>query len=177
MTVPVLDPLPAATLVDGDTPTADEINAIIDAVAYGILPERPVLRVRRTSNQTVNNATATNVTFQAVDIDNTGMWTAAAPGIATVQKAGVYVGCPQMRYSGTSGAKSAYLLLNGTTLSTDSIGSANSGTGTTLLQALVAYRLQVGDVVRAYAFQDSGSAQSLSTDFGGTYLALVWMSV
>lgn len=176
MTVPVLDPLPSH-YADGDQPTPDEINALIDAVAYGLIPERPALKIRRTSNQTVNNATATNVLYQDALFDNVGMWSIASSGLVTIQRAGIYAGCPQMRYSGATGTKSAYLLRNGTTLSTDAVGSANSAAGTTLIQALVMDRYAVGDVLRAYAFQDSGSPQSLSTDFGGTYLALIWMGI
>lgn len=158
-------------------PWADEIERVVRAVFGGsnTLTAAPLVKARRTTNQSIASATFTTITYQVADIDTDGMWDPGTPNRLTFLTPGVWllVGCP--RFSATAGQKRIYLTKNGTDIATNTIGITDAAAGSSIIQVVVPARFVAGDQIYLVAYQDSGAGQNLQTDVGGTYLTGFWL--
>lgn len=161
--------------------TVDEYADEIERVTRGVfgnsntLTQKPITKVRRTSAQSITSVTFTVVTWQAADIDTGGMWDPGTPNRITFITPGVWllVGCP--RFNSTAGQKRIYVTKNSTNHLTSTIGLTDAGAGAAVIQVSVPARFVAGDQVYLVAYQDSGAAQNLDTDVGGTYVNAFWL--
>lgn len=151
----------------------------------GFVTQKPCAIVKQTSGQSIPNNADTVVNFQSAVINTDNMWTASVPGQLTVQHAGIYLLNGQVFYqaigSPTLGTNmGGYLCVNGTTSSTNAVGAGgtNAGQGaagpTANMAALV--NLAAGATIFLEATQTTGASQTLRTNFGGSWLAAIFIT-
>lgn len=172
-----LPELPEPWAVD-DTPTADELNAVVEWVRNP--PRGPICRVLRTTAQTgiassTNNATL--ITWQDADEDPEGWWSVASPTVITVGVAGLFrVWIRTYWTANTTGAREAWVTANNTFPSGVIHYAAGTGLGGNLAAGMAYVRLAEGDVLRGYARQNSGSTLSLLPDVhNGIQMGVEWV--
>lgn len=164
-TVPV-----TRTWVSGEVVTAGYMNNnITSPVAWLLAPA--LCRVRATGAQSIANNTFVTLTFDAEDVDTTGMHsTAVNTGRLTAVYPGWYqlfgANCWAAGGAAATSRRMAHYIVNGGSGLTGSIGG---GTGMNSIMPAV-WRpihlyLNVGDYVEVQVYQDTGGALS-------TYVAL-----
>jgi hypothetical protein len=117
-------------------------------------------RLSSAAGQSIPNSANTALTFSAAEFDLMGMFTASDR--LTVPVKGAYlVGATVEFASSATGRRGLYLQKNGTTLFAGHLQPATSYGAVTVTSLL---RLDIGDYVRALAFQDSGGALALNTN-------------
>lgn len=133
-----------------DTHIKDNINNIL-------VP--PMVKAVRTSAQTINDATATAMQFDAADEFDTDVMhdTVTNNSRITIQTTGVYIVIGRAVYSAASDAfQSIAIRLNGsTTLTTVSHPTAGGGGSGTEYNCSVAYAFTAGDYVELVCYQDN----------------------
>lgn len=120
-----------------------------------------------------NTADVVKATFQVNDFNYGGM--VDLPNNRLVcQAKGLYVLIFNERWASSGEAGSmrvARIRVNGVDIAQASGQNQNSPMGSTTLSVNRIWPLNVGDVVEGFAFQNSGAAVSLTTNFGGTFLS------
>jgi hypothetical protein len=115
-------------------------------------------RVYNNANETISNASVTNLTFNTERWDTNGMHsTSSNTDRLTATVAGVYSICISIRWASdsTSGIRLLRILYNGSTNIAEDRRSATSGDNT-LLGLCTQYYLAASDYVVAAAYQTSG---------------------
>jgi len=137
-------------------------------------------RVYRSTNQSIPNNAATNLSFDTVRWDSSGHWNVANPTRLTCKVAGTYIVTANVNWvsSAAGGANRVVgIKVNGIAVGVGGmaavaiIGSFIGESAPTIVQ------LNVGDYVEAYAFQDSGGALNISYDSGGQYATELAMAL
>ncbi|MGH3783132.1 MAG: hypothetical protein ACRDRO_21540 [Pseudonocardiaceae bacterium] len=163
----------------GDTPTAAEVNAILDNLTFGVNPAQPGVLVTRTTYQTgVLTAVTTIITWQAATDDPLGMFSAGSPTQLVVKKAGLYVTGLQVPITAAAaGHRWGFCTQNTVNVANAylSTGPSSNGADATLVNGATRQRFALNDVVRAYIDQNSGSTLQLQSDFGGTRMFMQWV--
>ncbi|WP_433024699.1 hypothetical protein [Actinomycetospora sp. CA-053990] len=179
---------------DDDILPAWQLNALRNEIERVVIAtfsdntrtNKPLFKVRRTSNQSITQNTDTLVVWQTYSEDPDGMWDPAVPNRVTSKRAGVWLLMAQERYPlSASGDRAGKIMWNGTSVFDNSIASykgaaRNDGEGTTLSLGCIK-RLGVGDAIYLNTWQSSSTAQNLTSgaaeddDFGGTWLSGVWL--
>jgi hypothetical protein len=162
---------------------AAEIERVVSGT-FGSLTNlsRPRFLVARSTDLTgISSATDTTITWQTVVSDPRSMWSAGVPNVVTVKDAGDWVLFGQQRWGGSSASRVGKTLKNGTnpnvagvTQSSVTMLASTAAEGTTM-GVFALTRCAVNDLLYFSGWQNSGSAQSLLVDFGGTYFGGVWL--
>lgn len=119
-------------------------------------------RVRRSTNQTIANATMTAVSFDTERWDTDAIWDSSQPTRLTCKTAGVYVITGHVRWDNNTGGtyRLATIRLNGTTEIARQTGVL-SAYGEASVSTV--YKLAVNDYVELCVYQDSGGDRTLET--------------
>jgi hypothetical protein len=136
-------------LLIATTPAWIAIGSSIDAT-----------RVIRTTNQSINSASVTAISFDTETYDyGSGMWVVGSPTRITAVIAGVYAFTGVIRYDANStGERSALVRVNGSTLiAAGHIGNPSAGNDCTTWVS-GDYHLAATDYLELCAFQNSGGA-------------------
>lgn len=163
---------------------ADEVERLTGAV-FGDLVNtgRPLVAVRRTGTLALTNSTDTVVTWQTFDTDNDGMYDPANPTFVTVRTAGLWLWVSQERFPANgTGLRAGKHMKNGTSVATNSIAAGSqagvsAGEGNTLQIVGKPQAFIAGDQIYLNAFQSSGGSLSMATDYGGVWLAGVYLGI
>jgi hypothetical protein len=137
------------------TKVADHANT--SDLAYRIL--QPSCRVYNDANISVNNASATALTFNSERWDNNGMHdTSINTGRLTCREKGIYSikGCVEFASDATGNRKIFIRLNGGNSVATSNIGAINGDTSVLCVDA--DYELDIGDYVELVVVQSSGGA-------------------
>lgn len=125
-------------------------------------------RIRRTSNQSIPNATWTQISFSTAVFDDrpagiSSQWSSGSPTRLTCQVSGTYLIVGQVSFIGNStGRRVIRLLQNGTTAL--AIHGVNSGTSRLIhLTVSTVVKLSVNDYIELGAYQESGKALDILT--------------
>jgi len=180
------------SFTDGQIVHATDLNALASNLTNlylynnaGFTTQKPAAIVKQTTGQSIPNNADTVVNFQSAVINTDNMWTASVPGQLTIQHAGIYLLNGQVFYQAIGSPTLAtnmggYLCVNGTTASTNAVGAGgtNAGQGaagpTANMAALV--NLAAGATVFLEATHTTGSAQTLRTNYGGSWLAAIFIT-
>jgi hypothetical protein len=125
-------------------------------------------RVRRTSNQSIPNATWTQISFSTAVFDDrpgiSSQWSSGSPTRLTCQVSGTYLIVGQVSFNGNStGRRIIRLLQDGTTQL--ALHGVNSGTSSQIhLTVSTIVKLSVNDYIELGAYQESGGALDVTTD-------------
>lgn len=137
---------------------------------------KPITAVRCTSGQSVSGSVYTQITWNTVDFDYDGMWSSGAQSQLTVQTAGVYWIQLQAAISAAPGGTGmgAFIAINGTTVSSNSVGAANVGSAS-MLPAAALVGLSAGATIYGFVIDTLGST-TISSANGGCRLTASWVS-
>jgi hypothetical protein len=126
-------------------------------------------RVRRTSNQSIPNATWTQISFSTAVFDDrpagiSSQWSSGSPTRLTCQVSVTYLIVGQVSFNGNStGRRIIRLLQDGTTQL--ALHGVNSGTSSLIhLTVSTIVKLSVNDYIELGAYQESGGALDVTTD-------------
>ena len=173
MTTPYVDPQTVHNPTTGGSPPASWGDTVRDNQQLFSTP--PSVKAVRTASQSIANNTATAIAFTAADewdtdsfhsttVNNTRITVPAGLG-------GKYLLIGSMNMTpGTSSIRYLELKLNGTTRI--EIFQVNGQSSYTVFQPTVLTSLAAGDYVEAYAFQDSGTAQTVIGTFSAHWVSL-----
>jgi hypothetical protein len=175
------------TFVDGVVVHATSLNSLstgvnaINTLLTGAAAPRayiPTATARITSNKTISNNLDTLVTFDAAGVNNDAAWTASTNHF-TIKTAGVYIAWAQCNFAAASGGiRAAYILLNGTSVSTNAVAGVfdnaqSIGGGNFFALATQPLQLAVNATLYFSVYQNSGSSLALaSTTESGNFMSL-----
>jgi hypothetical protein len=169
-----------AKLADASVTGAKIADTSVDAAKVGTIPGA---RVRRTAAQSVANNATLVVSYDAVDFNVGGVYTAAQPTRMTAPIAGRYLIVATARWQNNDqGRRTIALEVNGTAVQiARSNVSAYFQGGVNPLQpeqtAQAVYMLNAGDYVEVWAYQDSGGALNLlSAIDNGVTFSMQWLA-
>lgn len=185
-------PAPAIpTFTDGMVVHATDLNALASNLTNlynynqaGFQSQRPAVIAKQTTAQSINNTTDTLINFQATDVNTDNMWTASVANQLTIQHAGIYWCFSQVRWPtipspALTTVVASNILANGTTvgntIASNLLPFVNSGAGCGT-QAGVIANLAAGATLYLDVWQSSGAAQSIKSDFGGTFMGAIFLT-
>ncbi len=132
-------------------------------------------RVRRTTNQSINDATDTVLNWSSATYDSSSFFDGATPGRLTVPQDGTYHCTAQVTWAAGAGGnrRDIWFIVNGSTGTIYARGRTNpSGAVQKYAQASIDLSLSAGDYVSCYVHQDSGGAlDAVGTDHN-TFFAI-----
>jgi hypothetical protein len=138
----------------------------------------PTSTARITSNKSISNNLDTLVTFDSAGVNNDTMWTAAVNHF-TVKTAGVYLVWAQAHFTAAAGGiRAAYILLNGTSVTTNAVAGAfrnplNFGDGNFFCCVTPPLSLAVNATLFFSVYQNSGGALNLDSVDSGAFMGVV----
>lgn len=136
----------------------------------------PSAKVHRTTNQSINNATDTVITWETSAWNRGSMWNSGVnPSRITAVRKGIHEGGATIRWatSASAGERYACARVNGNSLSR--LGEQGVGyAGVVTLGFDIEGDLNVGDYVEALVFQSTGGALNLTPTF--TWSVSMWLS-
>jgi hypothetical protein len=140
--------------------------ANVSDIAYRIL--QPSCRVYNNANISVNDSTATGLTFNSERWDNNNLHDLTVnTGRLTCRKRGIYsISCNVRFASNAVGYRLVYIKINGGSSISSMLTNAVSGVGTRI-SISTQYELQVNDYVEVEVYQTSGGA--LNIESNGNY--------
>lgn len=156
-----------ATDIDGDVKAIDTRVATLETNHAG--------SISKNVDQSVANNTVDPIkcTFQVNDFNYGGM--VDLPNNRLVAQAkGLYdlVFVERWAASGEAGSmRVGRIRVNGVDIASAAGQNQNSPQGSTTLTAARIWPLNVGDVVEAFVWQNSGAAVNITTNYGGTFLS------
>jgi hypothetical protein len=113
----------------------------------------------RSANQSIANNSETAISFDTVEVDNAGMYSAGTPTRVTVQKAGVYMVTASVVYvANGTGDRYSSLQLNGGSHVSYSLSPAASASHNTAHNISYVAAFNVGDYLELKVAQYSGAA-------------------
>ena len=166
-------PSRVSTVVAGSIAKSADFNAEASAGNFALF-DRPIVKVRQFTAQTLQTATLTPIVFDTVDVDNDGTRTGVGSSTDRLicRTTGWYsiMGVVVYPQTGT-GSRMALLYVNSAAVdgffSTDTATTANVGVSVSGLVHLMA-----GDVVQLNAYQDSGATITTPMGTGGQHSTL-----
>lgn len=165
----------------GEVETGAYLNSAVTNLGNFMLG-RPIAILRQTAAQSIPNATATDITFDAEDIDrdgghslttNTARYTAATAGWYWVQGAVSWA-------ANTTGNRTASINKNGTSLNYAANRNASALLANIFTQPVagLVYLNGTTDYITLSGTQSSGAALNTATTAGyQSYLSVVWVSL
>ena len=164
------------TYVAGAILTAAQMNAVSGDLAYLYTP--PMVRVARTTGQSITSSTWTTIIGYAENYDTDGMWTSANEYLE-IQTAGVYgIAYGAAFASAATGDRTANVSLNDATPGNTIIHQTTtkpSAVGITGISGYFVQSFAVADKLRQMVFQNQGSAVTYGTTGMFAYLSAVWI--
>lgn len=148
-----------------------------DKSALDLQTSRPAARIYNTANQAAASGALTVLSFSASRIDQGGFWNVAQPTFLTVP--GGYGGLYLMGYNVTFDAvtggarRNAALQVNASTIIASSDQAPAPAGGYPQVVTVGIYRLNAGDTIRVYVYQDSGS--TINVLAGNDYSPVLWL--
>ena len=143
----------------------------------GVAPPAVVATARRTTNVALNNGAAgVVVTFESVENDQYAQWSAGAPTLLTIQRAGLYLFSGSVSISGVAtatGYRGLWIQRNSADVARAqvmAITTSNISTKLTISSPVIS--CAVGDTITLTAMQTHSGALTLE---GGT-VGAVWLS-
>lgn len=132
-------------------------------------------RVRRSTNQTINDSTFTAVSFDTVIYDNGGLWDSSIPTKLTAPISGVYMLTASVEWaSNTSGDRNTYIVTSTTTPAIDLRRAAAGGTVQVTIAGLAS--LSEGEAAELYGWQNRGGTLNINTQVDySPVLAMHWL--
>jgi hypothetical protein len=184
-------PTPAIpSFVDGTVVHQGDLNALASNLtnlyAYnqaGFFTQRPCVLVKQTTGQSIAHFTNVLVNYQTAAINNDNMWTASVANQLTIQHAGIYLLFAGVRWPAMAGASlnnftAANILVNGTNAATNTVALNDramlSTAGGQLVLAMA--NLAAGATAYVNVSHNQGGAQTLLTDFGGSFFGAVFLT-
>jgi hypothetical protein len=171
----------ASTL--GKVPSAASADSVVDgAVGPAQFGTIPGARVRRATAVTVNTGATAVLSYDATDFNVGGVFDSAQPTRMTAPVAGRYLIIATMRWeSNAGGRRTVALEVNGTAaqIARSNVSPfLNGGAAFNPEQtAQAVYKLNAGDYVEVWAYQDSGSALTLLTGVdNGVTFSMEWIA-
>jgi hypothetical protein len=172
---------PLSTVTVGSVLTASDYNKAVENSNNYRVP--PIARYRRTTTQSIANSTDTLVAWDSELVNTDGMTNSS--GAITVPTAGAYIITLGLVFAANAtGIRAGIVTVNSTSTGADSSPLAfsvnNSGAGQAANSASAIVNLAADDIIRAYAFQNSGGALNISgassnLNRGATQLSLAWV--
>jgi hypothetical protein len=156
------------------------VNSINSLLTGAVAPRAyvPTATAKITSNKSIANNSDTIVTFDSAGVNNDTMW-AAAVNHFTVKTAGVFLAWAQCHFAPTAGGiRAAYILLNGTSVTTNAVASAfrnplNFGDGNFFCCVTPPLSLAVNATLYFSVYQNSGGALNLDIGDSGSFMGVV----
>lgn len=146
-------------------------DAVRDALES--LARFPAVRVKRTSDQSINDATSTVVSWQATDHEVGGnLWDIGTPSHLVAPFAGIYLVTFMARWASTSpntGPRSAFLKKNGSTFHDYDDRVASGGTNLSSNRLSTELALSAADYVEIEVYQGNGAPLSV-----GAFATMSW---
>jgi hypothetical protein len=172
--------LTGAKIQDGSLTGADLASATVDAAKIGTIPGA---RVRRTAAFPVpgNLSGSSVLSFDTTDFNIGGVFDAAQPSRMTAPIAGRYLIVATARWApDNAGRRTLALVVNGTApqIARSNVSAYSTNSNLAPEQTAEAiYKLNAGDYVVVWAYQDSGSVVDLLTavDNGVTF-TMQWIA-
>jgi hypothetical protein len=146
--------------------TSSELNQIVAYQAFWANP--PMFSMHQGTSQNITNASNTQITMDTSDFDTDSGRSAATPWSYVIPFAGRWQITVGVVYAGnTTGGRQAMIFQNGVdvTGAFDSDQTIAIGTVTDAAQVTRTFPCNVGDVIAAYTWQDSGG--TLATNVSG----------
>ncbi|MCW2900918.1 MAG: hypothetical protein JWO67_3183 [Streptosporangiaceae bacterium] len=185
-----------ATFTDGTIPSAADLNSVSTAieglyqVALGIptslaRDSQPFCKVYLTAPMSVPNASTVPIFFSSAQVNGDGMWNTSFPYIVLINHAGLYRVEAQASFD-TGAVNTDRQLLISVNASTSYVAGSNGHISSSVainhrMQATALLRLNRGDYVGAYVYQNSGAAINLLAQAAtsasatwGTYLSVIF---
>jgi hypothetical protein len=168
----------------GDIVGASQLNVFRDDVRWAnessTANGRPSTFAYRSSNQSINHATSTPVTFDQHE-DNAGAHsTSVNPSRFTAPVAGRYLLKAQLRYAANAaGHRQVNVVANGSGVPVTGQGGLAFGIYDMDLYCEGVVRMAAGDFLEVYALQTSGGALNVlghSVSYGGAFAYFDWIS-
>jgi hypothetical protein len=136
----------------------------------------PAVRVTRTAAQSIEDSVTTAVAFDSERYDTAAMHDNATNNSRlTAPVAGIYLVAAEINWPfDPDGNRQLHLRVNGT--DPDIVIQSVAPTASNTLQATTQVRLQAGDYVEAYVFQDSGGFLNVSkTNDSSPEFSMTWL--
>lgn len=119
-------------------------------------------RMYRSTDQSIPNATLTQITFSAARWDTDTLTSGGTQ--FTIQRAGAYRITAQVRFAANAtGQRIVYIRLNGSTFLAIDSRQAVTGGNPTDVTVPAEYELAAGNTVQLYVYQDSGGALNVTS--------------
>jgi len=173
-TLPAMPSLPSGHVVTGaDQRTiADSVSFLLGA-STGAYGQRPLAVMRQTVAQSIPNATPTAILLDATDVDRDGGHSTNTSWYIA-NTAGWYQASAVVAFiSNATGARFAWLQVNGATRKAEAAGPPSSGFETAQ-NVTDTFFLNVGDYVEAYAYQSSGGALNTFIGLTTSRMTIAW---
>lgn len=134
----------------------------------------PAGKISLSSAQSIPNATATTIALDTVEHNYRGVVDAANNRLVVPSgEAGLYcISLTVQWVVNTTGSRTGFVDVNGTTVVQESGGGLNHGRGGGALSMTTEENLAVGDALTGGCFQNSGASLDLATVFGGCHLSM-----
>lgn len=167
-------------VVAGHRQRLDDLTRRIQPLELDLTMRPSTTALRLTSTPAVANTVTTMVAWETAD-DPFGAWSASAPGELLVKRDGLHLIDVQLVFaSNTTGRRWVFVTRNTTDPITTPTSTVVFAPGTGLGQGATGggtVRLVAGDVIRAFAYQDSGAALAVQgvTDGVGSFLCMSWV--
>ena len=181
-----LDQMPTAVDV-GAVGTAEKgaANGVATLDANGKLDQMPtaadimtvpVCRVRKNATQNIwHNDYTVFPSWDVVDIDTDSMFSTSAPTILTIKTAGIYRINAGVQFSANvTGARSVGVMVNALDIKNFTISASSTTNITPQIETGLLRRLNVGDNVKIYAYQNSGVLVTMTGSYN-TFLEVTWI--
>lgn len=141
----------------------------------------PIARVRRSTDQNVNNTTDTVLQWTDMDVDTDSMWSAGSNDRLTIQTAGIYVIAVNVTFlASTTGERIVWIQKNGsgtTRYASDRRPAHTTALAETSVSISTVLSLSATDYIQVGVYQSAGT--STATVKGSatltTNLAVAWV--
>lgn len=184
-------PTPAIpSFTDGTIVHQSDLNALANNLTNlynenqgGFRTQRDCVIATQTTGQNILNITDTLVSFNSA-LNTNNMWIGSQPNQITIQTAGIYWIFSQVRWPVIASPAlttvcASNILANGTstanTIASNLLPFVNSGAGCST-QAGVIANLAAGAILYLDVWQSSGAAQTLQTNFGGSFMGAIFLT-
>ena len=136
----------------------------------------PVCRVRKNATQNIwNNDYTVFPSWNVADIDTDGMFSTSTPTVLTVKTAGIYQINAGVQFSAnTTGSRSVGIEVNNADIKNFVLSAPSTTNISPQIETGLLKRLNVGDTVKIYAYQNSGILVTMTGNFN-TFLELTWI--
>jgi hypothetical protein len=158
-------------LKDGTVGTADLVNGAVTPAKFGTIP---AARVEKSANQSVPNATTTNLTFAFENFDTADLHNPANNTRLRAPISGVYQISAGVHWDfNSTGTRELRLMHGNTPFARSVIGPPETGDSAQSVSDLL--KLSTGEFVEAQVFQVSGGGSLNALAGASTFLAMTWV--